>query len=406
MSPHPDHLTDREYMQRALRLADKGRFTTHPNPNVGCVIVNNNAVVGEGWHHRAGEAHAEVNALAQAGEAARGATAYVTLEPCSHTGRTPPCADALVKAGLGRVVIAMLDPNPLVSGKGAGILEQAGVAVETGLLESQARSLNPGFIKRMEAGRPYVRVKLAMSLDGRTAMASGDSKWITGEAARLDVQRLRAESSAILTGIDTVLADDPSMNVRLQIDEPGQQLGYEPGNESGTVQSLQDQNIHAGQENPSGQSTMRQPLRVVLDSSLRIADTGKTPKIATLAGDCLFLTAKKPVNSEAYPFKIEQLGTRDGHLDLDQVMALLAKREVNLLHVEAGSVLSGALLKHGLVDEIVVYMAPLIMGDEAKGLFHLPGLSSMNDRISLEISDIRMVGNDCRLTLTPANNGQ
>ncbi len=363
-----------EYMQHAIRLAQKGLYTTDPNPAVGCVIVKHDKIIGEGWHRRAGEAHAEVNALNQAGGQAKGATVFVTLEPCSHTGRTPPCANALIDAGVGKVIVAMRDPNPLVAGEGLKKLEDAGIAVESGLLESAAAELNPGFIKRMEAGRPFVRVKLAMSLDGRTAMASGESQWISSEASRNDVQRLRAESSAILTGITTVLADDPSMNVRISAAE------------------LKVDRV-------------RQPKRIVLDSQLRMPSDAK---IVSLEGQCIVYTTVNVDNRGSYPFIIEQCtamhDVQGGNIDLNALMQDLTKKEINLLHVEAGSVLSGALLKNDLVDEIIIYMAPHIMGDSAKGLFHLPELEQMKDRISLKIKDVRSIGNDIRITAQPVFN--
>lgn len=359
-----------EYMQHAIRLAKKGLYTTAPNPSVGCVIVKNDEIVGEGWHQRAGKAHAEVNALKQAGEKAKDATVFVTLEPCSHIGKTPPCADALIKAGVKKVIVAMKDPNPLVAGSGLKKLQDAGIETEDGLLESQARALNPGFIKRMETGRPFVRVKLAMSLDGRTAMASGESQWISGESSRNDVQRLRAESSAILTGIDTVLADDPAMNVRLT----------------------------AGQTGGGANDEVRQPKRIVLDTRFRMpSDT----KIASVPGECIVYTTVNVDNKSSYPFIIETCDTQDGRIDLQFLMKDLAKKEINLLHVEAGSVLCGALLKNDLVDEIIIYMAPHIMGDNAKGLFHLPELEQMKDRVSLKILDVRSIGNDIRITAQP-----
>lgn len=360
-----------EYMQMAIRLARKGRYTTHPNPNVGCVIVAGGVVVGQGWHRCAGEPHAEINALDQAGEKAKGATVFVTLEPCSHTGKTPPCADALIKAGVKKVIAAMQDPNPLVSGEGLRRLSQAGIETECGLLEAQARELNQGFIKRMESGRPFVRVKLAMSLDGRTAMASGESKWISSEASRRDVQRLRAESSAILTGIGTVLADDPSMNLRL---------------------SAMDLDI-----DPDG-PVLKQPVRIVVDTRFRMPEHSR---IAGLPGECIVYTAKDVENAERYPFKIVRCTERDGHIDLHALVRDLADSEINLLHVEAGPVLCGALLKNDLVDEIIIYMAPHIMGDNARGLFHLPGLEAMEDRIGLQVQDVRSIGDDIRLTVRP-----
>ncbi len=364
-------MTRVEYMQQAIRLAKKGLYSTEPNPRVGCVIVKDGKVVAQGWHQKAGEAHAEINALKQAGDLAKDATVYVTLEPCSHTGKTPPCADALIKAGVKQVIAAMLDPNPLVAGSGLKKLQAAGINTEIGLLESQARELNPGFIKRMESGRPFVRVKLAMSLDGRTAMASGESQWISSEASRNDVQRLRAESSAILTGVDTVLADDPSMNVRLTATELNVDV-------------------------------VRQSTRIVLDSQFRMPEKAK---IATVDGDCIVYTTVSMDNKSSYPFIIENCEAVDGKIDLEYLMKDLAEKEINLIHVEAGSVLSGALLKNDLVDEIIIYMAPHIMGDAAKGLFHLPGLELMKDRVSLDIIDVRAIGKDIRITAKPVSAG-
>ncbi len=366
-----------EYMQHAIRLAKKGLYTTDPNPNVGCVIVKDDTIIGEGWHQRAGEAHAEINALAEAGSQAQNATVYVTLEPCCHTGRTPPCVDALIKAGVKKVFVAMQDPNPLVAGKGLKKLQDAGIETQCGLLSEQAIALNPGFIKRMQSGRPFVRVKLAMSLDGRTAMASGESQWISSEASREDVQHMRAQSSAILTGIDTVLADDPSLNVRLN----AKQLKVD---------------------------RVRQPKRIVLDSQFRMP---KNAKIFSVEGECIVYTTvgsgddsqnKKGQNdNDQYPYTVESCAKIDGKIDLSALMLNLANKEINLLHVEAGSVLCGALLKNGLVDEIIIYIAPHIMGDSAKGLFHLPGLDKMKDRVSLQIKDVRAVGKDIRVTAIP-----
>ena len=352
-------------MARALRLATRGLYTTDPNPRVGCVLVHAGQVVGEGWHVQAGAGHAEINALAQAGERARGSTAYVTLEPCCHHGRTPPCTDALIAAGVSRVVIGMQDPNPQVAGQGVQALQAAGIDVTTGVLAEQVATLNPGFIRRMQSGRPWVRCKLAMSLDGRTAMASGESRWITGEAARLDVHRLRARASAILTGIDTVLADDPSLTSRLDGDE------------------------------------VRQPLRVVLDSRLRLSPQAR---LLSLPGDTLVLTTSKDVgrhealiNAGAEVVRLPKEGKR---LDLKRVLGLLGERELNEVHVEAGPTLSGALLQAGLVDELVIYVAPHLMGDDARGLFSLPGLAAMEHRIELNITDMRAVGEDWRITAT------
>lgn len=353
-------------MQRAIRLAHRGLYSTDPNPRVGCVLVKDGNIAGEGWHQKAGEPHAEVLALKQAGDNAKDATAYVTLEPCSHTGKTPPCADALVQAKVARVVVAMQDPNPLVAGQGLKRLQDNGIAVECGLMEAQARALNPGFIKRMETGLPFVRLKLAMSLDGRTAMASGESQWITGDAARRDVQLLRARSSAVITGIGTVLSDDPSMNVRL------------------TAEELNVEHV-------------RQPLRVVLDSALRFPAAAKMTKVD---GELLVITTSKNVADNS-AYRVISMAEKNGQVDLLAALKYLAKQEINEVHIEAGAVLGGAFLQQRLVDEIVVYMAPHIMGDEARGLFALPGLSEMKDRISLEIQDVRMLAKDIRITAKP-----
>jgi diaminohydroxyphosphoribosylaminopyrimidine deaminase/5-amino-6-(5-phosphoribosylamino)uracil reductase len=355
--------TDHAFMARALRLAERGLFTTDPNPRVGCVIVRDGEVVGEGWHVQTGAGHAEVNALAQAGEGARGATAYVTLEPCCHHGRTPPCTEALISAGVARVVVGMEDPNPQVAGNGVQVLAAAGVEVATGVLAAQAATLNPGFIRRMQTGRPFVRCKLAMSLDGRTAMASGESRWITGEAARRDVHRLRARASAVMTGIDTVLADNPSLNARLE-DE-----------------------------------VVLQPLRVVLDTRLRLPPEAK---LLGLPGDMLVLTgtadASKTDALTAQGAEVVTLPLEGDRLELAGMLQYLGEREINEIHVEAGPTLSGALLQASLVDELVFYVAPHLMGDNARGLFSLPALERMDQRINLSIADIRAVGDDWRVT--------
>jgi diaminohydroxyphosphoribosylaminopyrimidine deaminase / 5-amino-6-(5-phosphoribosylamino)uracil reductase len=361
-------MTDHRYMARAIQLAQKGCYTTDPNPRVGCVIVKNGQTVGEGWHQKAGEPHAEIHALNQAGDQAKGAVAYVTLEPCSHHGRTPPCAEALIKAGVTKVMAAMQDPNPLVAGKGLKLMEEAGIEVESGLLEEQAKELNPGFIKRMSRGLPYVRVKLAMSLDGRTAMASGESKWITGAEARQDVQKLRARSSVILTGSGTVLADDPSMNLRISAEDLG-----------------------AGCE-------VQQPLRVVVDNNLSCPQNAK---IFGLPGQTLVLTASATHHWQKDRVEIVQLAPHNQRINLKEAMEYLASRDINEVHVEAGSKLCGALLSAGVVDEMIIYMAPHIMGDGAKGLLHLPELNEMKQRIDLEIRDIRPIGKDWRITVIP-----
>lgn len=355
--------SDSAHMAQALRLAERGLYTTDPNPRVGCVIVKDGVVVGEGWHRRAGEPHAEVHALAQAGAAAQGATAYVSLEPCSHHGRTPPCADALLRAGVARVVAAMRDPNPQVAGAGLARLREAGVAVACGLLAEQAEGLNRGFAKRMRSGRPYVVGKLAMSLDGRTALANGASFWITGEAARRDAHRLRARSSAIVTGIGTLLADDPAMTARLDGEE------------------------------------VLQPLRVVLDSHLR---TPPGAKLVQAPGGALIITLSDDTQRrqalEQAGFEVLRLpADADGRLCLAGVLDELGRRQINEVMLEAGPTLNGTWLQSGLVDEWVAYMAPCLLGDTARGLFTLPALAAMDQRQRLEWLDVRQVGADLRL---------
>jgi len=358
-------IADHEYMSRAIQLAYRGLYTTDPNPRVGCVLVKNGEVIGEGWHERAGEAHAEINALLQAGEYAQGATAYVTLEPCCHQGKTPPCSDALIAAQLERVVIAMQDPNPKVAGNGIQQLREAGMQVEAGLLEAQARALNPGFIQRMQTRRPYVRNKLAMSLDGRTAMADGESKWITSEAAREDVQRWRARSSAIVTGVGTILADDPAMTVRL------------PGTE-------------------------RQPLRVIIDTNL---STPPAAKILKQPGRTLIMTSSDDdaalAQLQEAGAEVVQLPQHGERIDLSALLEELADMEINEILLETGATLSGAMLEAGLIDELIIYMAPLLMGDAARPLFKLPHLATMQDRIDLELCEVRSVGKDLRVIATP-----
>jgi len=367
---------DLGFMARAIRLAHLGLFTTDPNPRVGCVLVRAGEVVGEGYHRYAGGPHAERDALAAAGEQARGATAYVTLEPCCHQGRTPPCTDGLPAAGVRRVVAAMVDPNPLVAGRGLEALEAAGAEVRVGTLEAEARALNPGFIKRMSRGLPYVRCKLAASLDGRTAMVSGESKWITSEAARRDVQLLRARSSAILTGIGTLLADDPALNLRLGAEGLP---GVRPGD------------------------PVNQPLRVLVDSRLR---TPENARLLGLPGTTLIACSEGRALSdimrlEAVGAEVRVCAGSEGRVDLASLLRYLARREINELLVEAGPTLAGAFLEAGLVDEIVLYLAPHLMGDAARGLFQLPGLERMRDRIELGIRDLRMVGSDLRITVVP-----
>jgi diaminohydroxyphosphoribosylaminopyrimidine deaminase / 5-amino-6-(5-phosphoribosylamino)uracil reductase len=355
---------DHQYMTQAIRLAEQGLYTTMPNPRVGCVIVNNGEVVGAGAHMRAGEPHAEVLALHAAGTRARGADVYVTLEPCSHHGRTPPCAEALLQAGVKRVIAAMQDPNPLVSGSGLTFLQSRNIETTSGLMQVQAAELNPGFISRMTRGRPFVRSKIAASLDGRTALANGESKWITGESARLDVQHWRARSSAILTGIGTVLADDPQLTVR-ELDIP------------------------------------RQPLRVVVDSGLRISPQAKILQ----GGNVLIVYASDPDGKVAAlqqdGVELALLPDTEGRVDLRKLMAELARREVNEVLVEAGQGLNGALLNQGLLDELLFYYAPVLLGFDAKGMFAMPALTEMSQRTQLEIIELRQFGNDIRIRARP-----
>jgi diaminohydroxyphosphoribosylaminopyrimidine deaminase/5-amino-6-(5-phosphoribosylamino)uracil reductase len=371
MNRHPDtfQAIDHVHMAQALRLAEQGLYTTQPNPRVGCVIARGEEVVGQGWHQRAGEPHAEVFALREAGERARGATAYVTLEPCAHWGRTPPCADALIAAGVARVVIAAEDPFPQVDGHGIAKLRAVGIEVQTGLMRDPARELNIGFFSRIERGRPWVRVKLAMSLDGRTALANGESKWITGAAARADVQRWRARSSAILTGSGTVLADNPRLTVRLE-------------------------------ENDQAQAFVP-PWRVILDRHLRtpaashVLTDGQAPTLllhaaSASANDSRFERVECAVAAE-----------RGNALDLHAVLTMLAARGCNEVHVEAGPRLCGALLADGLADEVLLYIAPVFLGDSARPLLHLPTLTDMADRWRLQTVDQRQLGEDLRICLRP-----
>jgi diaminohydroxyphosphoribosylaminopyrimidine deaminase/5-amino-6-(5-phosphoribosylamino)uracil reductase len=357
-----DHL----HMAHALRLAERGLYTTHPNPRVGCVIAHGEQVVGAGYHIRAGEPHAEVHALREAGDKARGATAYVTLEPCAHHGRTPPCADALIAAGVSRVVIAAEDPFPQVAGRGIGKLRDAGITVDGGLMREAARELNIGFFSRIERGRPWVRVKLAMSLDGRTALANGESKWITGEAARADVQRWRARSSAILTGSGTVLADNPQLTVRL----------------------------------PDGES-FTPPWRVVLDNRLQ---TPPGHHVLDGAMPTLVLHNEQyaPHDARFQAVELAVVEEKGGAMDLHAVMDLLARRHISEVHVEAGPSLCGSLFAAGLVDELLLYVAPVLLGDNARPLLGLPSLTDMAARWKLHTIDRRVLGEDMRLLLRPA----
>lgn len=355
-------------MARALRLAERGAFTTKPNPMVGCVIVRDGEVVGEGFHERAGGPHAEVFALEGARERAKGATAYVTLEPCSHTGKTGPCADALVAAGIARVVGAMRDPNPQVDGSGYEKLRAAGIQVESGLMQAQARALNHGFLSRIERGRPWLRVKLATSVDGRSALASGDSKWISGEPARRDVQRWRARSGALLTGAGTVLVDDPHLTVRLGSDDGGNDIPFVA------------------------------PLRVVLDPGLATVARGHIRE-----GDAptLYLHAPDARMPHGVDAQHMHVPVHAGLFDLDAVLKLLAERGINEVQVEAGATLAGAFLAAGLVDELLLYVAPVMLGERARPLFEGLHIDAMTQRLDMRIAETRRIGEDVRVLLRP-----
>ncbi len=352
-------------MARALELAARGLYTTDPNPRVGCVLVQGGKVVGEGWHERAGGPHAEVAALAAAGPAARGATAYVSLEPCNHHGRTGPCSEALIGAGVARVVYALADPNPAAGGGGAR-LAAAGTAVDAGLMAEEAARLNPGFVRRVQGGLPWVRVKLAASLDGRTALASGESRWITSKAARTDAQYGRARSSVVLTGVGTILADDPAMNVR--VDESD-----------------------------------RQPLRVILDSHLR---TPSDSRVINREGGVLVVAVRDDPSRrhslELQGVEIAIVPAVQGRPDLHEVLRLLAARGANEVWVEAGATLAGAFVAQGLFDELVVYLAPTLLGPDARALLDLPQLQSLGARPELRFTGCRMVGDDLCITAVRA----
>ncbi|HZE60678.1 MAG TPA: bifunctional diaminohydroxyphosphoribosylaminopyrimidine deaminase/5-amino-6-(5-phosphoribosylamino)uracil reductase RibD [Burkholderiales bacterium] len=360
---------DREFMRQALELAVRGLYTTTPNPRVGCVVVRDGAVAGTGWHEKAGLAHAEVLALKAAGRRARGATLYVNLEPCSHHGRTPPCADAILAAGIKRVVAAMQDPNPRVAGAGFAKLRAAGVEVEHGLMEEEARELNIGFVARMTRGRPWVRMKIAATLDGRTALANGKSQWITSEAARADGHRWRARACAILTGHGTVRDDDPQLNVR-------------------------------------GVDTPRQPLKIVVDSrfetplSARLLKDGKT-LVAGAANEAARIAALEKVGAETVVIPNEH-----GKVELFRLMEELARRELNEIHVEGGTKLNGSLLQAGVVDEVLVYLAPSVIGDSGRGMFDMPELTELSQAKALEIREVERVGTDVRVLARVISSGK
>ncbi|MFT6506490.1 MAG: diaminohydroxyphosphoribosylaminopyrimidine deaminase [Colwellia polaris] len=365
-------LQDHQFMQRAIYLAKRGHYTTSPNPRVGCVIVLNGEVVGEGFHEKSGQGHAEVHALKQAGAKAKGATAYVTLEPCSHFGLTPPCAEALIKAQVGHVIAAMVDPNPQVSGRGLERLKSAGITTEFGLLEQDARDLNPGFIRLMTTKLPYVRCKLAASLDGKTAMASGESQWITSAHAREDVQRLRAQSCGVICGADSVIFDDAKMTVRWSA------LGE--------------------LKNSYEKSKVRQPIRIVIDSKNRL-----TPDLA------IFKTASKIIlirtsieNEQTWPHFVEQVvisKAKDSEqISLKHLLIYLAQQGLNDILIESGAKLAGAFMSENLVDELILYQAPKLIGSEGKSLVDIPAILQLSEAKDLNITDISMVGKDIRIT--------
>ncbi|MDR2637044.1 MAG: bifunctional diaminohydroxyphosphoribosylaminopyrimidine deaminase/5-amino-6-(5-phosphoribosylamino)uracil reductase RibD [Zoogloeaceae bacterium] len=362
-NPEPVEFTDadRAWMSEALRLAENGCFSTTPNPRVGCLLVRDGQAVGRGWHARAGEPHAEIHALRDAGDAARGATAYVTLEPCSHHGRTPPCAEALIAAGVSRVVAAMADPNPQVAGRGLERLRAAGIAVASGLMENEARALNPGFISRMTRGRPWVRLKAAASLDGKTALGNGQSQWITGPAARRDGHYFRARACAILSGMGTVKNDDPQLNVR-EIE------------------------------------TSRQPLKIVVDSRLEIS-----PGARLFADGKILLVSALDLPGKARHLLMGKnaewlcLPGSGNRVDLAALMRELGRREINEVHVEGGPRLNGALIAAGLADELLLYLAPCLLGNKARDLFDLPELVALPERHPLQIQSVTRIGDDWRL---------
>lgn len=355
---------DAAFMARALKLAEHGIYTTDPNPHVGCVLVKSGEVIAEGWTQRAGCDHAEIDALRKTADV-RGATAYVTLEPCSHHGRTGPCCDALIAAGISRVVVAMSDPNPLVAGRGLQRMREAGIEVKTGVLQAEAEKLNRGFFKRMTHGLPWIRSKLAMSLDGRTALASGASQWITSAQSRQDVQRWRAASSAIVTGIDTVLADDPQLNARVDFD-------------------------------------LEQPVRVVLDSQLRMPLTAKM--LANDADKVWIVTCSEDASKQQrlrdLGCQVFQLENQQGRVALLPSFKWLALQQINTVWIEAGATLNGALLNSGLVDQWLIYLAPCVLGHEGRGLFHLPGMQAMDEKKNFKLLDVRQIGPDIRMTFT------
>ncbi len=368
----PDQHSQQYWMAQAIKLARRGLYSTHPNPRVGCVVVRQNQLIAQGWHEYTGGPHAEVSALSQ-NEIPVGCDIYVSLEPCSHQGRTGPCVDALIKRQPARVIIAMQDPNPLVAGSGINKLKSANIEVITGVLEVQARELNCGFVSRLENNKPFVRLKMATSLDGKTALNNGESQWITGESARRDVQFLRARASAILTTATTVLSDNPSLNLRLSRQELNQD--YE----------------------------VRQPVRVIIDSKLRL--TGEEKLFKQGGPVWIYTLNKEPSKRQALEAAgatvILSRSTNSGQLDLEGLTQDMAKREINEVHSECGQSLAGALMKQGLVDELVIYMAPTILGQQARGAFDIGELVDMNEQLRCNINEVRNIGDDLRITLTP-----
>lgn len=364
---------DQKFMQLALDLAAKGRFTADPNPSVGCVLVNNGEVVGKGFHFKAGEAHAEVMALREAGGKAKGATAYVTLEPCAHFGRTPPCAQALIEAGVTKVIAAMEDPNPQVAGKGLQMLAQAGIESAVGFLQEKSEALNKGFLKRMRTGAPFVQLKMAITIDGKTATVTGESKWITGEAARADVQVERAKASAVLSASGTVLVDDPSLNVRWQQLPTEVQAEY-------------------------AEDDVRQPIRIIMDSQHRVRPYHNLFQTSS----AVWLVSSKARDMSAFPEFCQHLflHIEPNQTQLQALMLELGKRGINSLWVEAGANLAGSLIEGGLVDELIVYIAPKLLGDQARGLCHLPNLTKLSDATEWKLQSVETIGEDVKMVYT------
>ncbi|WMY94958.1 MAG: bifunctional diaminohydroxyphosphoribosylaminopyrimidine deaminase/5-amino-6-(5-phosphoribosylamino)uracil reductase RibD [Arsenophonus sp.] len=366
-------LYDKNFMYRALYLAKKGQFTTSPNPNVGCVIVDNGKIVGEGFHYKAGESHAEINALKMAGGKAKGATAYITLEPCIHYGKTPPCVDALIDAGISCVCVSMKDPNPKIQGRGLLKLEEAGIKVLHGLLIDEVEDLNRGFLKRMRTGLPYVQLKLAASLDGKTALASGASKWITSSEARKDVQTFRAKASAVLTTSSTVVSDNPALNVRWE-------------------------DFTSKLKNIYPKKNIRQPIRIVLDRNNKVTSEHIITKVA---GECWLIRSKPILQNWMNHVKEIFMPSYKQGFDLMLMMTELGKQNINSIFVESGPTLAGALLQLKLIDELIIYIAPKILGEQAKGLFKIPALKQISNATLFKFINVECIGFDVRLRLQP-----